>query len=77
MFLTFLTVLLGALLLYAVWPQKEGLSDTSTAAMNAANIKDLNTRMDALKKLSEQVTRIQTLCDANTENISTLTENCK
>ena len=87
MFLTFLTVCLGALLLYAVWPRKEGLAqaytdDVSNATMtvvkqNEANIADLKNRMSALQEMGEQVTRIQSACDANTQNISTLLETCK
>jgi hypothetical protein len=87
MFLTVLTVLLGALLLYAVWPRKEGLAqeysdDASNATMvlvkqNEANIADLKDRMAALQEMGEQVNRIQAACDANTENISTLVESSK
>ncbi len=87
MFLTLLTVCLGALLLYAVWPRKEGLSqeysdDTSNATMvlvkqNEANISELKDRMAALQEMGEQVIRIQSACDANTQNISSLVDSCK
>jgi len=87
MFLTVLTLCLGALLLYAVWPRKEGLAqeyedEASNATItvvkqNEANIADLKDRMAALQEMGEQVTRIQAACDANTENISTLVESSK
>lgn len=86
MFLTLLTVLLGALLLYAVWPQKEALTEyddeessatKGLVAKNEANIKDLQSQVQSLLELQSQIQTIQQSCDANTTNISSLTENCK
>lgn len=85
MFLTLLTVLLGALLLYAVWPVREGNIDDYTdeesnstkglVTKNEANIADLEAKMNALLELDSQVQTIQQTCDANTTNIASLTEN--
>ena len=84
MFMTLLSILLGALVLYAIcWPRREGLtSDESDATKvlaqkNGTNLADLKTKMDSLLKMSDQVDNIQMACDANTKNISTMVESCK
>jgi len=86
MLTTLLTILLGALLLYAVWPFREGIeeypddvanSPNVLAKRNEANLLDLEKRMDLLNTLKDQVASIKTMSDSNTENINSLIEQCK
>jgi len=86
MFTTVLTILLGALLLYAVWPAPEGFTQYPDnvandplvlAKQNEENLKDLQKRMDLLSKMNDQVTSTKSMCDANTQNISALTDQCR
>jgi hypothetical protein len=86
----FLVLLLGALVLYAIcWPTREGLevpqnettkeaeSTLVLATQNEANLEDLKERMNRLMEIGDQMNRVQQACDANTENINTLVEQCK
>jgi hypothetical protein len=85
----FLVLLLGALVLYALcWPTREGMEEETEdtqeyektlvlATKNEATLDDLKERMVRLMEIGDQMNRVQQANDANTENISTLIDQCK